>query len=94
MESYLFRYGTFPDFVANLRTLPITSRSIMVRSWFGRGSTLPRSVAGHFSTQLLQSFESFLEMTRVPEQVEYWMLLDAGLPLRSPLTPSEVPPRD
>ena len=94
VESYLFRYGTFPDFVANLRTLPITGRSVMVRSWFGRGAALPSTVAGHLSTQLLQSFESFLEMTRVPEQVEYWMLLDAGLPLRSPLTPTEVPPHD
>lgn len=87
VESYLFRYGTFPEFVANLRTLPITDRSVLVRSWFGRGAQLPSSMAGHFSTQLLQSFRSFLDRSRQPDEVEYWMLLDDALPLRVPVSP-------
>lgn len=36
VEFYLFREGTFPKFVANLRQLPRTPRSVVIRSIFGR----------------------------------------------------------
>ncbi len=76
VESYLFRQGSFPEFVANVRTLPITPKSVLVRSWFGRGYLLPSSVPGHFSTQLTQTIARFLEITAEPDSVSYWELLN------------------
>lgn len=32
VEQYLFRYGTWPRFAANLGTLPLTDRSVIIRS--------------------------------------------------------------
>jgi hypothetical protein len=37
VEFYLFREGTFPQFVANLRQLPHTPRSVLIRSIFRFG---------------------------------------------------------
>jgi len=76
VESYLFRQGSFPAFVANVRTLPITPTSVLVRSWFGRGYMLPSSVPGHFSTQLTQTISRFLSITTEPDSVSYWQLLN------------------
>jgi len=36
VEFYLFREGSFPRFVANLRQLPHTPESVVIRSIFGR----------------------------------------------------------
>lgn len=32
VEQYLFRYGTWPRFATNLGTLPLTDRSVIIRS--------------------------------------------------------------
>ena len=39
VEFYLFGEGTFPDFAANLRRVPHSNRSLIIRSVFGRYST-------------------------------------------------------
>lgn len=84
VESYLFRYGTFPAFAENVRALPVGPASVLVRSWFGRGAQLPSSVPGHFSTQLVQPVDRFLSLTAQPDSVTYWMLVnDAVDPLPS-----------
>jgi hypothetical protein len=63
VEQYLMRDGTsFDRFAANLRRLPRDARSVIIRSYFG-GSFYrqhPNSVAGYYSTQLLQTFDSFV----------------------------------
>jgi hypothetical protein len=84
VESYLFRQGSFQAFVENVRALPTGPASVMVRSWFGRGWSLPNSVPGHFSTQLLQTFPQFLSLTADPDAVDYWRLVNEGVDLRSP----------
>lgn len=82
VEQYLFRGGTFPAFVDNVRTLPVRDNSVMVRSWFGRGMMLSTSLPGHFSTQITQTIPRFLQMARQPETLDYWMLVnDAILPV-------------
>ena len=61
VEFYLMREGTFDNFAASVRTLPRNNRSVIIRSYFGGGfyGSHPQSVPGYFSTQLLQTMESF-----------------------------------
>lgn len=61
VEFYLMREGTFDPFAATVRALPRDSRSVIIRSYFGGGfyGSHPQSVPGYFSTQLLQTVDSF-----------------------------------
>ena len=62
VEFYLMRAGSFDRFADNLRELPRDSRSVIVRSYFSSayGRVHPQAVPGYFSTQLLQTVDSFL----------------------------------
>jgi hypothetical protein len=62
VEFYLMREGSFDAFAASVRTLPHDSRSVIIRSYFGGGfyGSHPQSVPGYFSTQLLQTIDSFV----------------------------------
>ena len=63
VEFYLMREGSFDTFAASVRTLPYNARSVIVRSYFGGGfyGSHPQSVPGYFSTQLLQTVDSFAQ---------------------------------
>lgn len=60
VEFYLFGDGTFPQFAANLRRVPHTGRSVLVRSVFGRSSGFGRGSTSHVHgvAALLDAFES------------------------------------
>ncbi len=63
VEQYLMRDGvSFDRFAANLRRLPRDPRSVIIRSYFGGGfyRQHPNTVPGYYSTQLLQTFDSFV----------------------------------
>jgi len=62
VEFYLMREGTFDTFAATVRALPHDSRSVIIRSYFGGGfyGPHPQSVPGYFSTQLLQTVDTFV----------------------------------
>jgi hypothetical protein len=63
VEQYLMRDGvSFDRFAANLRRLPRDSRSVIIRSYFGGGfyRQHPNTVPGYYSTQLLQTLDSFV----------------------------------
>jgi hypothetical protein len=62
VEFYLMREGTFDAFAGSVRTLPRDARSVIIRSYFGGGfyGSHPQSVPGYFSTQLLQTLETFV----------------------------------
>jgi hypothetical protein len=62
VEFYLMREATFDAFAATVRTLPHDSKSVIVRSYFGGGfyGPHPQSVPGYFSTQLLQTVDTFV----------------------------------
>lgn len=87
VESYLFREGSFPAFVENVRSLPVRPNSLLIRSWFGRGVQLPTSVPGHFSTQMAQTVARFLELAANPGGVDYWSLVNDPMDLRVPPVP-------
>jgi len=62
VEDYLMRDGRFGRFAENVARLPRDGRSVIVRSYFGGrfGGAHPQAVPGYFSTQLLQTVESFV----------------------------------
>ena len=66
VEQYLIRDGGFPQFAENVKLLPRDRRSVIVRSFFGYGygfgtaGAHPLNVAGHYSTQILQTLDAFV----------------------------------
>jgi len=62
IEFYLQRQGTFDKFVENLKSLPIDSRSLIIRSYFNYyAPPHPQAEPNHFSTQLLQRLEDLIK---------------------------------
>jgi hypothetical protein len=72
VEFYLTRQGSFDRFVDNLKTLPIDSRSVIIRSYFNYYAPQhPQAVPGHFSTQLMQRIETLLKQCASGECESY-----------------------
>jgi hypothetical protein len=63
VEFYLVRNGQFDEWARNVETLPRNGRSVIIRSYFGGyyGGAHPAAVPGYFSTQLMQSMNSFVK---------------------------------
>jgi hypothetical protein len=59
IENYLFRDGSFPRFVDNVKKLPRSDKSVIIRSLFG-GMSLPESVPGYYSTSSIQTINEFV----------------------------------
>ncbi len=58
-EDYLLRDGTFPRYARTVTLLPRDAKSVIIRSYFGGEGSHPESVTGYYSTQLLQTINSF-----------------------------------
>ena len=63
VEFYLFGEGTFPEFAANLRRVPHTDRSLIIRSVFGRYSSIGGGSASH--TQPITAMLNALQHGRI-----------------------------
>lgn len=66
VEFYLmrnYRDEEFNPFAENVKALPRDERSVIIRSYFNGtwGYSHPQTVAGYYSTQLLQTFDSFVK---------------------------------
>jgi hypothetical protein len=61
VEQYLMRDAGFRNFAASVAELPFDDHSVLIRSYFMRGYGHPQYVPGHFSTQLLELFGSFVD---------------------------------
>lgn len=61
VEQYLFQDQLFADFAANVKKLPITDKSLFIRSASGRGSSHPARLPGHRSATLLQKISVFIK---------------------------------
>jgi hypothetical protein len=57
-EFYLFGDGKFPNFVDNLKQLPHSERSLIIRSVFGG---LGQSAPGYYSSSLVQPVDELLQ---------------------------------
>ncbi len=59
IENYLFRDGSFQRYIENVKKLPHTDKSVIIRSLFG-GYQLPDSVPGYYSTSTTQKIDDLL----------------------------------
>lgn len=77
VEFYLFRSGSFPRFVDNVRALPWDERSVVIRSVFRGpfGFSHPQSVPGYYSTQLLGSLSRLVQGFADGAYLTYWDLV-------------------
>lgn len=75
VEDYLIRDGRFPSFASTVRSLPRNSRSVMIRSWFGGPGTHPANVPGYYTTQLVQTLDSFATDAAVDDVGSYRQLV-------------------
>jgi hypothetical protein len=72
VEFYLSRQGAFDSFVDNLKTLPIDSRSVIIRSYFNYyAPPHPQAIDGHNCTQLLERIEDLLSQCAKGECESY-----------------------
>jgi hypothetical protein len=74
VEFYLVREGSFDRFAATTAALPRNARSVMIRSYFGGtfGASHPHAVPGFFSTQTLQTLDSFARSSKAGQLASYW----------------------
>jgi hypothetical protein len=85
VEFYLMREGGFEAFAENVKTLPRNERSVIIRSYFNGPYTYghPQWVPGYFSTQILQTLETFVtEYTRGGYTGYLDLVTKHSLPLR------------
>jgi len=61
VEFYLFQYGTFPRFVANLARLPHQPGSLIIRSVFPSGRAPTAMSPGYNSASLTQPIQTLLD---------------------------------
>jgi hypothetical protein len=61
VEQFLFNGGTFVNFAGNIRQLPLSARSVFIRSFSNMRESHPARIAGHRMTTLLQNMRVFLE---------------------------------
>jgi hypothetical protein len=72
VEMYLFQTDSFDDFVKNVKTLPITPRSLFIRSANNRG----RWSSGYRMVTLLQYISVFLKDYQEGLYTDYWTLVN------------------
>jgi hypothetical protein len=66
---------------------------VLIRSGFGRWGGAQLNVSpGHFSVQVLQTVARFLEFTADLATVDYWNLVNDGVPLGYPAVKDSVSP--
>jgi hypothetical protein len=62
VEFYLQRQGTFDKFIENVKSLPIDSRSVIIRSYFNYYAPAhPQAEPNHFSTQLMERIDDLIK---------------------------------
>lgn len=59
IENYLFRDGTFERYMENVKKLPHSDKSVVIRSLFG-GYQLPESAPGYYSTSAVQTINELI----------------------------------
>jgi hypothetical protein len=72
VEFYLIRNGVYSDFVENVRSLPITESSLLIRAYFSYGYPHPEALPGHRSTLVRQKARRFLELYDQGAYRSYW----------------------
>jgi hypothetical protein len=74
VENYLFRDGSYARYLENLKRLPRSDRSLIIRAIFG-GYSLPDSVPGYYSTSTVQNLNELLANCAAGRCRSYYDLL-------------------
>jgi hypothetical protein len=75
VEFYLFRDGSFPNFVANLGRLPHQPGSLIIRSVFPSGRGGAEMTPGYNSASLTQPIQTLLDGYAKGQFRQYWELV-------------------
>ncbi len=80
VEFYLFGEPTFSRWIENLAALPLSSRSVIIRSVFHslRGPH-PRAEPGYYSTQILQGAQRLVERWTDGSYRTYWDVVTSDI---------------
>lgn len=80
VEFYLWRGGSFAQFVENVASLPLDDKSVLIRSAFVRtlGIRHPRGLPGYASVQLVQPAAEFVRSARGGAYRSYLDVVAAG----------------
>ncbi|MFV1988340.1 MAG: hypothetical protein ACC682_13750 [Gemmatimonadota bacterium] len=81
VEFYLFGSRTFGRFVDNLRRLPLTDESVIIKSHFpgGFGGSHPLQEPGYYSTQIVQSASGLVAGWDAGRYRDYWSIVTEDL---------------
>jgi hypothetical protein len=72
VEFYLQRQGTFDKFIENVKSFPIDSRSVIIRSYFNYYAPAhPQAEPNHFSTQLMERIDDLVKQCAAGECDSY-----------------------
>ncbi len=72
IEFYLQRQGTINKFIENLKSFPIDSNSLIIRSYFNYyAPPHPQAEPDHFSTQLLEKIDDLIKQCDTGECESY-----------------------
>lgn len=72
VEFYLQRQGTYDKFIENVKSLPVDSRSVIIRSYFNYYAPAhPQAEPNHFSTQLMERIEDLVRQCAAGECDSY-----------------------
>jgi hypothetical protein len=74
VENYLFRDGAYARYIENLKRLPHSDRSLIIRAIFG-GYSLPESAPGYYSTSTVQNLNELLANCAAGKCRSYYDLL-------------------
>jgi len=72
VEFYLLRAGRYRSFAENVRSLPITEKSVFLRAYFDYGRPHPTSDGRERSTLVMQRIERFLRLYDSGAYHDYW----------------------
>lgn len=88
VEQYLMRDGVFDRFAATAAELPIDQKSVIIRSYFGRGWPHRDNIPGYYATQLLERVVDFANQQKNGGYTSYLELVQKNIvPLRDPAEP-------
>jgi hypothetical protein len=74
VENYLFRDGAYTRYIENLKRLPHSDRSLIIRAIFG-GYSVADSVPGYYSTSTVQNLNELLAACAAGKCRSYYELL-------------------
>jgi len=78
VEYYLFDQPSWPQYIQNVRALPMMPNAVFVRAYFASaGPVHPQAVAGHRSTSLVQDVGSFLANEKAGRIRQYWDVVNS-----------------